>query len=82
MIRSKDDEELDGATLMYELKKWVIKPVLNEVVCRLPNKEELTEKVREIMYKEALTNYEFRDLYIISEYNVNQEWDENPIIDF
>lgn len=72
MIRSKDDEELDGATLMYQINRWVIKPVLNEVVCRCPDKKELNERVSRIMWDEALTKEEFGDLYQIVENNINR----------
>lgn len=53
---------------MYELRKWVNKPVLKEVIASPMNFQALEETVAEISQKENIrTEEEFFDLYEIEE---------------
>ena len=53
---------------MYELRKWVNKPVLKEVVGSPMNFQALEERVAEISEKENLSNEkEFFELYEIED---------------
>jgi len=63
MICSKNNEELNELTEMYEIRKWVNKPILKEVVCSNINFQALEEFLAEINMSEE----EFFELYEIEE---------------
>ena len=52
---------------MYEIRKWVIKPILKEVVCSNINFQALEETLAEIVEKGNLSEKEFFELYEIEE---------------
>lgn len=53
---------------MYELRKWVNKPVLKEVIYSNMNFQALEETIAEITEKENISNEkEFFDLYEIED---------------
>ncbi len=52
---------------MYEIRKWVNKPILKEVICSNINFQALEETIAEIVEKGNLTEKEFFDLYEIEE---------------
>lgn len=63
MICSKNNEELNELTEMYEIRKWINKPILKEVVCSNINFQALEEFLAEINMSEE----EFFELYEIEE---------------
>ena len=63
MICSKNNEELNELTEMYEIRKWVNKPILKEMVCSNINFQALEEFLAEINMSEE----EFFELYEIEE---------------
>ena len=68
MICSKDNEELNELTeIMYEIRKWIIKPVLKEVVHSNINFQALEEIIAEIIEDSGLNEEEFFDLYEVEE---------------
>lgn len=68
MICSKDNEELNELTeIMYEIRKWIIKPVLKEVVHSNINFQALEEIIAEIIEDTGLNEEEFFDLYEVEE---------------
>ena len=68
MICSKDNEELNELTkIMYEIRKWIIKPVLKEVVHSNINFQALEEIIAEIIEDTGLNEKEFFDLYEVEE---------------
>ena len=52
---------------MYEIRKWVNKPILKEVVCTNINFQALEATLAEIVEKGNLTEKEFFELYEIEE---------------
>lgn len=52
---------------MYEIRKWVNKPILKEVICSNINFQALEETIAEIVEKGNLSEKEFFDLYEIEE---------------
>ena len=52
---------------MYEIRKWVNKPILKEVVCTNINFQALEETLAEIVEKGNLSEEEFFELYEIEE---------------
>ena len=52
---------------MYEIRKWIIKPVLKEVVHSNINFQALEEIIMEIVEDNNLNEEEFFDLYEIEE---------------
>ena len=52
---------------MYEIRKWVNKPILKEVVCSNINFQALEETIAEIVEKSNLSEKEFFELYEIEE---------------
>lgn len=52
---------------MYEIRKWINKPILKEVVCTNINFQALEETLAEIVEKGNLTEKEFFELYEIEE---------------
>ena len=68
MICSKDNEELNELTkIMYEIRKWIIKPVLKEVVHSNLNFQAVEEIIAEIVEDNGLNEKEFFDLYEVEE---------------
>lgn len=68
MICSKDNEELNELTkIMYEIRKWIIKPVLKEVVHSNLNSQAVEEIIMEIVEDNGLNEKEFFDLYEVEE---------------
>ena len=52
---------------MYEIRKWVNKPILKEVVCTNINFQALEETLAELLEKDNLNEKEFFELYEIEE---------------
>ena len=52
---------------MYEIRKWVNKPILKEVVCTNINFQALEETLAELLEKDNLSEKEFFELYEIEE---------------
>ena len=52
---------------MYEIRKWINKPILKEVVCTNINFQALEETLAEIVEKGNLSEEEFFELYEIEE---------------
>lgn len=52
---------------MYEIRKWVNKPILKEVVCTNMNHQALEETLAEIIEKDNLNEKEFFESYEIEE---------------
>jgi len=52
---------------MYEIRKWIIKPVLKEVVHSNINFQALEEIIAEIIEDTGLNEKEFFDLYEVEE---------------
>ena len=52
---------------MYEIRKWVNKPILKEVICSNINFQALEETLAEIVEEQNLSEKEFFELYEIEE---------------
>lgn len=56
-----------GLPTMYEIRKWVNKPILKEVVCTNINFQALEETLAEIVEEQNLSEKEFFELYEVEE---------------
>ena len=52
---------------MYEIRKWINKPILKEVMCTNINFQALEETLAEIVEEQQLSEKEFFELYEIEE---------------
>lgn len=52
---------------MYEIRKWINKPILKEVICTNINFQALEETLIEIVEKDNLSEKEFFELYEVEE---------------
>ena len=52
---------------MYEIRKWVHKPILKEVICTNINFQALEETLAELVEKDNLSEKEFFELYEVEE---------------
>ena len=52
---------------MYEIRKWINKPILKEVICTNINFQALEETLAELVEKDNLSEKEFFELYEVEE---------------